>query len=80
MSRLDEELSLTALADIACLSPYHFSRFFKQAAGVGPQHYVIQRRLERAKTLLRRTNQSLAWIAQESRVRRPEPSDVQLPP
>jgi AraC family transcriptional regulator len=54
------------LADIACLSPYHFSRSFKQAAGVGPQRYVIQRRLERAKRLLRQTHQPLALIAQEA--------------
>jgi AraC family transcriptional regulator len=54
------------LADIACLSPYHFSRSFTQAAGVGPQRYVTQRRLERAKTLMRRTNQPLALIAQEA--------------
>jgi AraC family transcriptional regulator len=62
-AHLDEELSLTVLADIACLSPYHFSRSFKQAAGVGPQRYVMQRRFERAKTLLRRTHQPLAQIA-----------------
>jgi AraC family transcriptional regulator len=65
-AHLDEDLSLTVLADIACLSPYHFSRSFKEAAGVGPQRYVIQRRLERAKTLIRRTNRSLALIVQEA--------------
>jgi AraC family transcriptional regulator len=65
-AHLDDELSLTVLADIACLSPYHFSRSFKEAAGVGPQRYVIQRRLERAKTLLRRTCEPLAQIAQEA--------------
>ena len=65
-AHLDDDLSLTVLADIACLSPYHFSRSFKQATGVGPQRYVIQRRLERAKRLLRQTQQPLAWIAQEA--------------
>jgi AraC family transcriptional regulator len=65
-AHLDEDLSLTILADIACLSPYHFSRSFKQTAGVGPQRYVIQRRVERAKTLLRQTHQPLALIAQEA--------------
>jgi AraC family transcriptional regulator len=65
-AHLDEDLSLTVLADIACLSPYHFSRSFKQAAGVGPQRYVIQRRLERAKTLMRRTREPLALIALEA--------------
>ncbi len=64
-AHLDEDLSLTVLADIACLSPYHFSRSFKEAAGVGPQRYVIQCRLERAKTLLRRTREPLALIAQD---------------
>jgi AraC family transcriptional regulator len=39
---------------------------FKQAVGVGPQRYVMQRRLERAKTLMRRSNQPLAMIAQEA--------------
>jgi AraC family transcriptional regulator len=65
-THLDDDLSLTVLAEIACLSPYHFSRSFKQAAGVGPQRYVIQRRLERAKRLLRQTHQPLALIAEEA--------------
>src|SRR5271165_3421880 len=65
-AHLDDDLSLTILADIACLSPYHFSRSFKQATGVGLHHYVMQGRLERAKTLMRRTNQPLALIAQEA--------------
>ena len=65
-AHLDEDLSLTVLADIACLSAYHFSRSFNQAVGVGPQRYVIQRRVERAKTLLRRTRQPLALIALEA--------------
>jgi AraC-like DNA-binding protein len=65
-AHLDDRLTLTELAGVACLSPYHFSRSFKQATGVGPQRYVIQRRLERVKTLLRRTNQPLALIAQEA--------------
>jgi AraC-like DNA-binding protein len=64
-THLDDRLSLMALAGVACLSPYHFSRSFKQAAGVGPQHYVMQRRIERAKTLMRRTRHPLAMIAQQ---------------
>lgn len=65
-AHLDDDLSLIVLADVACLSPYHFSRSFKEAAGVGPQPYVMQRRLERAKALMRRTNQPFALIAQEA--------------
>jgi AraC-like DNA-binding protein len=65
-AHLDDRLSLTELAGVACLSPYHFSRSFKQAVGVGPQRYVMQQRVERAKTLIRRTNQPLALIALEA--------------
>ncbi len=65
-TRLDDRLTLADLARVACLSPYHFSRSFKEAVGIGPQRYVTQRRIERAKTLMRRTNQSLALIAQEA--------------
>jgi AraC-like DNA-binding protein len=65
-AHLDDRLTLEELAGVACLSPFHFSRSFKQAVGVGTQRYVIQRRLERAKTLMRRSNQPLALIAQQA--------------
>jgi AraC-like DNA-binding protein len=65
-THLDDRLTLTDLAEVACLSPYHFSRSFKQAVGIGPQRYVMRLRLERAKTLMRRTKQPLAAIAQET--------------
>jgi AraC family transcriptional regulator len=64
-AHLDDRLTLTDLARVACLSPYHFSRSFKQSIGVGPQRYVNRRRLERAKAMIRRTNQPLAEIAQQ---------------
>jgi AraC family transcriptional regulator len=64
-AHLGDHLTLNDLAGVACLSPYHFRRSFKQAVGVGPPRYVIQRRLERAKTLMRRTSEPLAEIAQE---------------
>jgi AraC family transcriptional regulator len=63
---LDGRLSLGDLAAVACLSPYHLSRSFKRVLGGGLQRYVMQRRLERAKTLMRRTNRPIAWIAQEA--------------
>jgi AraC family transcriptional regulator len=63
-THLDHRLTLTDLAGVACLSPYHFSRSFKRAVGVGLQRYVMQRRIERAKSLMRRTRRPLAAIAQ----------------
>jgi AraC family transcriptional regulator len=65
-AHLDDRLTLTDMAGVACLSPYHFSRSFKEAAGVGTQRYVLQRRVERAKRLMRQTHQPLALIALEA--------------
>jgi AraC family transcriptional regulator len=65
-AHLGDRLTLTDLAGVACLSLYHFSRSFKQATGVGPQRYVIQRRIKRAKRLLSHTRLPLALIAQET--------------
>jgi AraC family transcriptional regulator len=49
---LSEHLPLATLANVARLSPYHFSRAFKQSFGVPPHRYHTYRRIERAKILL----------------------------
>ncbi len=49
---LAEELTLSALADLVGLSPYHFARAFKRSFGVPPHRYHTGRRIERAKVLL----------------------------
>jgi len=49
---LDEDLSLTRLASVSGLSGSHFRILFKRSTGVPVHAYVIQRRVERAKTLL----------------------------
>jgi AraC family transcriptional regulator len=43
---------LSQLAEVARLSPFHFSRAFKQSFGLPPMRYVTSRRIERAKSLL----------------------------
>ncbi len=62
-AHLAQDLTLAELAGVACLSPSHFSRAFKQAVGTGPHRYTVQRRVERAKALLRGTDDTLAGIA-----------------
>ncbi|SIO64922.1 transcriptional regulator, AraC family [Singulisphaera sp. GP187] len=51
--QLDGDLSLGRLAAVAGLSPYHFARLFRVATGTTPHQYVIRRRVERARELLR---------------------------
>ena len=49
---LMENVLLSQLAEVARLSPFHFSRAFKQSFGLPPLRYVTSRRIERAKSLL----------------------------
>ena len=62
-AHLERELTLAELSGIACLSPCHLSRSFKQEIGIGPQRYTMQRRVERAKALLRHDDETLVGIA-----------------
>lgn len=61
-SNLNRELTLKELAAIINLSRHHFARMFKQTIGVAPHRYVLERRLERAKQMLRTAHSSLAEI------------------
>ena len=49
---LAESISLSSLAELVQLSPYHFSRAFKQSFGQPPHRFLTGRRIERAKSLL----------------------------
>ena len=62
-ANLEDDLTLDHLASIACLSRFHFARAFKAAVGQSPHRYVSGKRLERAKALLARGDQSLVDIA-----------------
>jgi AraC family transcriptional regulator len=48
----ESDLSLTALAGEAGISPYHFAREFKKSTGQAPHQYLIKLRVERARALL----------------------------
>jgi len=49
-----DPLDVPAMARAALMSPAHFSRKFRAAYGETPYTYLMTRRIERAKALLRR--------------------------
>ena len=63
-AHLSEDLTIEALADEACLSPFHFARAFKAATGTAPHRYITDRRIARAKMLISAGHLPLAEIAE----------------
>ncbi len=55
-------LDVTALARAALMSTAHFSRQFRAAYGETPYAYLMTRRIERAKALLRRGDLSITEV------------------
>jgi AraC family transcriptional regulator len=62
-ANLEGDLAIDHLASIAHLSRFHFARAFKIAIGQSPHQYVSAKRLDRAKVLLIRGEESLVDIA-----------------
>lgn len=62
-SSLAEDMNVVMLANVAGMSPAHFSRAFAATVGMTPFHYVMTRRLARAHELLQRTRRSVFAIA-----------------
>jgi AraC family transcriptional regulator len=60
------DLSLDALARIACFSPYHFHRLFRSLTGETLNEFVRRARVERAAAILRSVpDRSLSSVAAE---------------
>jgi AraC family transcriptional regulator len=62
-AHLESDIGLDELAAIAALSRYHFARAFREAVGMPPHAYLIARRVEKAKDLLRSGHLSVAEVA-----------------
>ncbi|HTV20864.1 MAG TPA: AraC family transcriptional regulator [Polyangiaceae bacterium] len=60
---LGSDIGIATLAALAGYSPDHFARLFKQGFGLSPYQYILQRRIERAKSLLRDRTHSIAKVA-----------------
>jgi len=58
-----ESLSLDTFADKFQLTSTYFSKLFKAEVGIGFSEYVIHIRIEKAKDLLLRTNESIKTIS-----------------
>ncbi|MFC9338915.1 GlxA family transcriptional regulator [Streptomyces sp. NPDC057020] len=68
----DGDLSVTALAGRARLSPRHFARAFQAETGTTPGRYVDRVRLEHARRLLEETSRGVEEVARASGYGTPE--------
>lgn len=65
-AHLDEDLDLNKLAEIACMSPYHWHRIYRAIHGESVVATVKRLRLQRAATLLARSDMAIDQIAEFS--------------
>lgn len=59
----EEDWPVEWLANVSGVSESHFAHSFKEAFGVPPHRYLLTRRIERAKALLRDTEAPIIEIA-----------------
>ena len=64
-AHLEQSLTLDDLARVANLSPYHFNRMFRHSFGQTPHAWVMQRRTQRAFSLLQRSTQDIEQVASQ---------------
>ena len=65
-ANLGAVITLEALAGLACVSKYHFLRRFKLSTGMTPHQFVMERRIGRAKELIRSDRLDLTEVAYRS--------------
>ncbi|HMG33263.1 MAG TPA: AraC family transcriptional regulator [Blastocatellia bacterium] len=63
---MNQDVSLTAIAQVAGISVSHLKTLFRESMGVPVHQYLIRRRLERAKTLIGEGKLSINQIALET--------------
>lgn len=60
---LEEEISVTQLAQHFYVTPSYFSKLFKKNTGEGCNNYIVRKRMEKAQSLLANTNMKTGKIA-----------------
>jgi len=63
---LDTNVSLQDLADLVQMDVYRFLRSFKQSTGLPPHQYILHKRIEQAKSLLRNPVLPISEVALRS--------------
>jgi AraC-like DNA-binding protein len=63
---IERDIRLAELASLAGLSVTHFAHAFKAEQGLSPYRYIVQRRIDRSKELLRTTDLTIAAVAAQS--------------
>jgi AraC family transcriptional regulator len=62
-TNLRDDISLADLAQVLAMSTGHFAHAFRQTTGLPPHRFVLVRRVDRAKSLLRETDLPITEIA-----------------
>jgi len=62
-ARLEQDITLSELADNVQMSQYRFARAFKQSTGIPPHQYLLMQRVEQAKKLLTLTQLPIVAIS-----------------
>ncbi|CAN7599722.1 helix-turn-helix domain-containing protein [Pseudoduganella sp. LjRoot289] len=62
-AHLADTITLGMLAQLACMSEFHLARMFRVSFGMPPSAWVAQRRLDRARSMLRETALPLQQVA-----------------
>jgi AraC-like DNA-binding protein len=63
---LSQPIRLSELAAIVKLSEHHFLRSFKLATGMTPHQFLVEKRIERAELLLKKSHLPIAQIAADA--------------
>ena len=63
-ANLRDDIAFSDLAGVLAMSPGHFAHAFKQTTGLPPHRFVLERRIERAKAMLRDTDLPITEIAE----------------
>jgi AraC family transcriptional regulator len=62
--QLGTDLTVSGIAQAVYLSPYHFTKLFKESTGQSPYQYVVKARVKKAKELLTTGKFTISEVAQ----------------